>query len=80
MKPIAAMLKLAPTFLPKAEVVDAPNLTKPVARIAILKGCAQPVLKPEINVATARLLARLNVEVVEPKGGGVLWRIGPSYG
>jgi len=70
MKPIGAMLKLAPKVLPKTEAVEAPALSKPSARIAILKGCAQPVLKPEINAATARLLARLNVEGVEPKGEG----------
>lgn len=70
LKPMGAMLKLAPVSLPKEQTMDAPKLAKPSARIAILKGCAQPVLKPEINEATARLLARLNVEVVEPKGEG----------
>lgn len=70
LKPMGAMLKLAPVSLPQAQAVDAPKLAKPSARIAILKGCAQPVLKPEINEATARLLARLNVEVIEPKGEG----------
>lgn len=83
MKPIGAMLKLAPKNLPKAEAVEAPLLSKPSARIAILKGCAQPVLKPEINAATARLLARLNVEVVEPKGegccGALVHHMGKEY-
>ena len=32
-------------------------------RVAILSGCAQPVLAPAINAAAIRLLARLGVEV-----------------
>src|SRR5690606_3465583 len=38
--------------------------------VAILSGCAQSVLDPEINAATMRLLARLGVEVVAPKREG----------
>ena len=34
------------------------------ARVALLTGCAQQVLAPEINEATIRLLTRLGVEVV----------------
>jgi glycolate oxidase iron-sulfur subunit len=37
-------------------------------RVAILTGCAQPVLDPAINEATIRLLTRLGIEVVVPKG------------
>jgi glycolate oxidase iron-sulfur subunit len=36
--------------------------------VAILSGCAQPVLDPAINAATIRLLTRLGVEVVVPEG------------
>jgi glycolate oxidase iron-sulfur subunit len=39
-------------------------------RVAILTGCAQPVLKPGINEATVRLLNRIGVEVVVPEGEG----------
>jgi glycolate oxidase iron-sulfur subunit len=39
-------------------------------RVAILTGCAQPVLQPSINEATIRLLNRLGIEVVVPKGEG----------
>jgi glycolate oxidase iron-sulfur subunit len=39
-------------------------------RVALLTGCAQPVLKPSINDATIRLLNRLGVDVVLPKGEG----------
>ena len=37
-------------------------------RVAILTGCAQSVLDPGINEATIRLLTRLGIEVVVPKG------------
>jgi glycolate oxidase iron-sulfur subunit len=36
----------------------------------LLTGCAQQVLMPRINEATIRLLTRLGVEVVVPKGAG----------
>ena len=39
-------------------------------RVAILTGCAQPVLEPGINEATIGLLTRLGIEVVVPKGEG----------
>ncbi len=40
------------------------------ARVALLAGCAQQALAPEINAATIRLLTRLGVEVVIPEGVG----------
>lgn len=64
LKPFAAMLELAPVSLPAVEAAAAPRLAKPVGRVAILSGCAQSVLDPEINAATTRLLARFGVEVV----------------
>jgi glycolate oxidase iron-sulfur subunit len=74
LKPLAAMLRLAPSSVagasdaarPGARTVAGPRR----ARVAILTGCAQPVLKPSINEATLRLLARFNVEVVVPEGEG----------
>ena len=38
--------------------------------MALLTGCAQQVLAPQINEATVRLLTRLGVEVVVPRGMG----------
>jgi glycolate oxidase iron-sulfur subunit len=71
LKPLAAMLRLAPQSLPKPSIRAQQNLTgKPLARVVILEGCAQPVLKPSINVATRELLSRLNIEIVTPKGEG----------
>ena len=71
-KPLAAMLDLAPNAAPPQ--VDRPAVHASVAerrgRVAILTGCAQPVLDPAINEATVRLLTRLGIEVVAPKGEG----------
>jgi glycolate oxidase iron-sulfur subunit len=39
-------------------------------RVALLTGCAQQVMDPEINAATIRLLTRLGVEVVVARGAG----------
>jgi len=41
-----------------------------IRRVALLPGCVQPALHPEINEATKRLLARLGVEVVVAPGTG----------
>ena len=38
--------------------------------MALLTGCAQSVLAPEINAATVRLLNRAGIEVVVPEGEG----------
>ncbi len=42
----------------------------PRRRMALLTGCAQSVLAPEINAAAVRLLNRAGIEVVVPKGEG----------
>ncbi len=39
-------------------------------RVAMLSGCAQKVLDPQINKATVELLNRLGIEVVTPSGEG----------
>ncbi len=71
---LGAMLSLAPASVPPrsaarpgAIFVAQGGRTK---RVALLTGCAQPVLDPAINDATIRLLTRLGVEVVLPKGEG----------
>lgn len=74
LQPLAAMLRLAPQSVPAASSASQPGVRLATAekrgRVAILSGCAQPVLKPGINEATIRLLTRLGVEVVVPKGEG----------
>ena len=66
------MLDLLPSSLPRSKPL--PSLIhaegKRRARIALLAGCAQQVLDPEINWATVRVLARNGVEVVIPATQG----------
>lgn len=72
LRPVAAMLDLAPQYLPAHQPVDAISPAKgdKRGRVAILNGCAQPVLNPGINAATLRLLNRIGIEVITPKGEG----------
>jgi glycolate oxidase iron-sulfur subunit len=72
LKPLAAMLALAPKTLPKRSAMSVPGL-HPAAgarrgRVAILTGCAQSVLDPGINESAIRLLTRFGIEVVVPQG------------
>jgi glycolate oxidase iron-sulfur subunit len=71
---LGAMLGLAPGTVPRRSPVDRPQVFRPAgtrrARMALLNGCAQQVLAPEINEATVRLLTRLGVEVVVARGAG----------
>src|SRR5438105_3662380 len=71
---LAAMLALSPSSLPAASAAVQPGLFKPEGerrgRVALLSGCAQPVLAPEINEAAIRLLNRHGVEVVLTAGEG----------
>jgi glycolate oxidase iron-sulfur subunit len=71
LKPLAAMLELAPQRpLSRAPAAPVPAENPVRGRVAILAGCAQPVLDPGINAATERLLSRLGVEIVRPQGEG----------
>jgi glycolate dehydrogenase iron-sulfur subunit len=71
---LQAMIELAPAQVPARSPFDKPGAFKAEgerrARVAILSGCAQPVLKPGFNEAAIRLLNRHGVEVVQPKGEG----------
>jgi glycolate oxidase iron-sulfur subunit len=71
---LQAMLALAPRQIPRASAMPSPALYPAKgaakARVALLTGCAQPVLAPSINEAAIRLLNRHGVEVVLPKGEG----------
>ncbi len=72
LKPLSAMLKLAPASVPRRSRNSSPGVHAAVGarkkRVALLTGCAQAVLEPGINDATISLLNRLGVEVVVPKG------------
>jgi len=61
-------VKFPKKTLPKKSIYAARNKKKPVARVALLTGCVQKVISPQINEATIRLLNRHNIEVVVLKG------------
>jgi glycolate oxidase iron-sulfur subunit len=69
---LRAMIELAPSRFPSREAPEPPPVIAAPARgkVVILEGCAQPVLKPSINVAARRMLARHGIEVITPKGEG----------
>jgi glycolate oxidase iron-sulfur subunit len=71
-KKLSEMINLMPRKFPKKtlsrkRIYPAENKKKPVARVALLTGCVQKVISPQINEATIRLLNRHNIEVVVPK-------------
>jgi len=63
-------IKFPKKTLPKKQVYPALKKKKPVARVALLTGCVQKVISPQINEATIRLLNRHGIEVITPKGVG----------
>ena len=71
---LRAMLDLAPSDVPAPSALSGARVHRAQgerrARVALLAGCAQQVLAPQINEATIRLLTRLGVEVVVPPGAG----------
>ena len=81
-KPFAALaprslrplLALAPANVPAPSAADRPQVFPAEGvrrkRVALLPGCAQQVLAPEINEATIRLLTRHGCEVVVAPGSG----------
>ncbi|MEO1370268.1 MAG: heterodisulfide reductase-related iron-sulfur binding cluster, partial [Acidobacteriota bacterium] len=70
--PLAAALDLMPRTLPSAAPLPSvvPARGPRVARVALLRGCAQDVLAPGITRAAAAVLARRGVEVLIPEGQG----------
>ena len=47
-----------------------PAVPNPIRRIALMPGCVQPALAPEIDEAVTRVMARRNVEIVALEGAG----------
>jgi glycolate oxidase iron-sulfur subunit len=76
------MLDLAPDNVPPAAALPrvTPAQGERRARVALLAGCAQQVLDPDINLATIDVLARNGVEVIVPEAqgccGGLAWHTG----
>lgn len=68
----SAMLGLLPKDLPEPKVLPLvyPARGERRAKVALLAGCVQPVLDPEINWATIRVLSENGVETVVPQGQG----------
>jgi glycolate oxidase iron-sulfur subunit len=71
-EPMRIMLGLLPKSLPPADPYPALYAARgePRARVALLTGCVQQVLAPQINWATLRVLSRNGVEVVIPPAQG----------
>ena len=81
---LRSMLDLAPPCVPPAQTWPrvTPARGERRARVALLTGCAQQVLDPDINTATIEVLARNGVEVLVPPAqgccGGLAWHAGAS--
>lgn len=77
-----SMLELVPETLPAAQSWNEvyPAKGEKRGRVALLTGCAQQVLDPDINTATIEVLTRNGVEVVIPRSqgccGGLAWHTG----
>jgi len=81
-KAMQPMLDLIPDEIPPVQTWEAhyPAKGEKRARVALLLGCAQQVLDPDINTATIEVLTRNGVEVVIPRSqgccGGLAWHTG----
>jgi glycolate oxidase iron-sulfur subunit len=73
-KQLRPLVALAPSSIAAKSAVDQPQIFPAMderrMRVALLPGCAQQVLMPEINEATIRLLTRHGCEVVVAAGSG----------
>jgi glycolate oxidase iron-sulfur subunit len=71
---LAPLLALAPDRVARRSPIDRLHVFAAEGerrmRVALLPGCAQQVLAPEINEATIRLLTRHGCEVVVARGSG----------
>ncbi|MEZ4663185.1 MAG: 4Fe-4S dicluster domain-containing protein [Caldilineaceae bacterium] len=78
--PLGNMLDLLPDALPThhslPEIVPAVGERR--ARVALLTGCVQQALAPQINRATLKVLAQNGVEVLI-RGAGLLWFAGHAW-
>jgi glycolate oxidase iron-sulfur subunit len=69
---LRGMLELLPADLPPPQQLPEifPAAGKRRGRVALLAGCVQQVLAPQINWATLRVLAQNGIETVVPRGQG----------
>ena len=71
---LRAMLEAVPDSVAPPSPVDRPQIFPAQGprrkRVALMPGCGQQVLAPEVNEATVRLLTRHGVEIVNAEGSG----------
>jgi glycolate oxidase iron-sulfur subunit len=71
---LGALGALVPRHLPPPPTIKAgqvhPAQGQRRARVALVIGCIQPVLRPQVDAAAVRLLTRHGVEVVVPPAAG----------
>jgi len=69
---IRAAIDLMPSKVPRPMAMGQPGVYSPTGerkgRVALLQGCVQSVLDPEINAAAIRMLNRFGIEVVVSVG------------
>ncbi|MEZ6087172.1 MAG: glycolate oxidase subunit GlcF [Pirellulaceae bacterium] len=81
-KALKPMVQMVPVALPKSEALPerSPAIGRRRGRVALLAGCAQQILQPDINAAAIRVLTGNGVEVVVPKRqgccGALSWHVG----
>ena len=81
-KALQPMIDLIPDRLPPQQSIPviSPAIGETRYRVALLAGCAQQVLDPDINAATIEVLNRNGVEVVTPPNqsccGALSWHVG----
>ncbi len=68
LKPLAAMIRLAPHRLPQQVAAQPSSVTGAKGRVVLLQGCAEPVLRPEFRAAAIRLLNRAGYDVEFAQG------------
>ncbi|HUQ53087.1 MAG TPA: heterodisulfide reductase-related iron-sulfur binding cluster, partial [Gammaproteobacteria bacterium] len=86
--PLRALLALAPRakggrrLAPAADTPRAARVEPARKRVALVTGCVQTVIAPEINAATIRVLERCGVEVVTVDGccGAIVHHLGKERG
>ncbi len=71
---LKGLIAMAPASIPSPSITDRPQVFPSEGprrmRVALMTGCAQKALDPNINEATVRLLTRLGCDVVVAEGAG----------
>jgi glycolate oxidase iron-sulfur subunit len=68
LEPLQAMLALAPGRLPATRRHASQNVAAARGRVILMQGCAEPVLRPEIQAAALRVINRCGYEVSFARG------------